>query len=145
MQVARPTAPAATVGAVRRAEDLPPPLRRFTRLVEPEAQFFAVPPPAIAYPPDGARIELAAAPGAGGADVPIRIAGGVPPFTVLADQAPIHRGARRTLTWQAPGSGFAQIVVVDAQGRRAAARIRIDETLANGHVGMKTSPLAASR
>ncbi|MCB1472065.1 MAG: penicillin-binding protein 1C [Rhodobiaceae bacterium] len=141
----RPIEPVALGEQDTATEDLPQPLRRFTRLAEPEAQFFATPPPAIAYPPDGARIELVTASGNQTATVPIRIAGGVPPFTVLADQAPIHRGARRTLTWLAPGSGFAQIVVVDAQGRQAAARIRIDETHSNGHVGKKPSPLTAHR
>ena len=104
----------------------------------------ATPPPAIAYPPDGARIEkTASASDDGDTVVPIRIAGGVPPFIVMADNHPLQRGSRRSLSWQTGEEGFSTIVVIDSLGRRAGARIRIDAGAINRHVTLRPSEMKA--
>ncbi len=119
--------------------DLPPPLRRFVRRAELVA-LAATPPPRIAYPPDGGLIEPSLATPGSQVSVPIRITGGLPPFTVLANGKPVHRGIRRSVSWGSGETGFSRIVVVDAAGRRSIANIRIDAASANGHV-LSSPPL----
>ena len=98
---------------------LPPPLRHFTG----RGAAFAPPPgaPALAFPPDGARLPL----GSGG--LPVKLRDGTPPFTLLADGQPVLTGLRRretVLPDLAPG--FLRLTVIDARGRAARATVRID-------------------
>ncbi len=87
---------------------LPPPLRRFGVDGDPAA-------PVIAFPPDGATLALAPPDG-----VVLRVTQGTPPFTWLADGAPVpaEPHAREAL-WTPAGRGFARIAVIDAAGRAA--------------------------
>jgi penicillin-binding protein 1C len=71
--------------------------------------------PEIAFPPDGARLEIAVGQGTG---LVLKVRNGAPPFTWLADGAPIAREAfRRTATWTPAGPGYAVLSVVDGRGR----------------------------
>lgn len=126
------------------AADLPPPLRRFLRPGEEDARFAAAPPPQIAFPPDGARLDANPRPRGheSGITVPVRISGGLPPFVVLANGAPIHRGPHRRLSWTADGAGFSHLVVIDSAGRSADVNIRIDAGLPNSHVKLTQSSRA---
>ncbi|MCB1477699.1 MAG: penicillin-binding protein 1C [Rhodobiaceae bacterium] len=140
----RPLEPVAAGEKEQTPDELPLPMRHFVRLGEEETLFSETAPPQIAYPPDGARIEKAdGTMNGGGITVPIRIAGGVPPFVVMADNRPLQRGSRRNLSWQTGSEGFSTIVVIDSLGRRAGARVRIDVGAINRHVTLRPSEKTA--
>ncbi|GLK75522.1 penicillin-binding protein 1C [Methylopila jiangsuensis] len=105
------------------ASDLPPPMRRFRP--------FGAPPPGpddgapaplmVAYPPDGARVELDE-----GGELALKAAGGVAPFRWLVDGRPLPPERRRETLWRAAGPGFARVTVTDGAGATASAQVRID-------------------
>ena len=112
----QPPAPAATL-LVSNAE-LPLPLQRFrSRSAAFEAGEDA---PAVAFPPDGAEVELL--PGG----LMVRVRGGTAPFTWMADGVPLAVAleARETMLIL-PGAGFVTLSVIDAAGRSARAKIRV--------------------
>jgi penicillin-binding protein 1C len=82
-------------------------------------------PLAIAFPPDGARIDLS-----GDGDDPVlalKVNGGTAPFTWMVDGVPVVSGEqRRDAFWDRPGRGFARLSVIDAKGMTATARIRVE-------------------
>jgi penicillin-binding protein 1C len=73
----------------------------------------------IAYPPDGARVDLGLADAAGPGDLlAVKISNGEPPFTWLVDGRPVATGGfRRHLAWPPTGPGATTITVIDASGR----------------------------
>ncbi|MET0369510.1 MAG: penicillin-binding protein 1C, partial [Methylobacterium sp.] len=103
---------------------LPPPLRR---LAHDEAQEGS-PALRIAYPPDGARVDLgfAAQGGKAGEGVILKASGGVPPLTWMIDGMPVDRTVRRQSTWVPEGAGFARISVLDANGATDSVAVRIE-------------------
>ncbi|RVV98157.1 penicillin-binding protein 1C [Mesobaculum littorinae] len=106
-----PPPDALTVGAA----DLPAPLRHFGREAED-----AGPAPAIAFPPDGARLAVAG-------ELAVKVRDGTPPFTWLADGAPVAIAVRDRESWiAAPGPGFVTLSVIDGTGRAARTRVRLD-------------------
>ncbi|MFD2175553.1 penicillin-binding protein 1C [Rhodobacter lacus] len=92
---------------------LPQPLQRF----RPRDAAFAetvTGAPEVTFPPDGAEIETA------GAGLLVKLRGGAPPFTWLANGAPILVGTRgRETVLNLAGPGFVTLTVLDAQGRAA--------------------------
>ncbi len=100
--------------------ELPPPLQHFR---EPGAAMRAAsarpdPPVHIAFPPDRAEIELAREPDGAASPVALKAEGGVLPLTWLVNGAPIHAVPhRREAYWAPSGEGFAQLSVIDAEGR----------------------------
>lgn len=70
----------------------------------------------ILFPPDGALVESL------DDGVGLDAAGGRPPYRWVADGRPLAEGAR---FWRPDGEGFARLVVVDRDGRRTAATIRV--------------------
>ena len=112
----QPPAPAATL-LVSNAQ-LPQPLQRF----RPRDAAFAEAPdaPAVAFPPDGAQVELL------DAGLKVRVAGGTAPFTWLVDGTPVATAARdRESLLTLPGTGFVTLSVIDATGRSARAQVRV--------------------
>ncbi|MCF3592706.1 penicillin-binding protein 1C [Rhodobacteraceae bacterium LMO-12] len=99
---------------------LPQPLQRFRGR---SAVFkAATDAPVLAFPPDGARLPLEA-------DMPlvVKIRDGVPPFSILADGAPLITGAHgREIVLPWSGKGFVKLAVIDARGRAARAEIQVD-------------------
>jgi penicillin-binding protein 1C len=98
---------------------LPQPLRRFTGR---RAIFQNAPDaPKMAFPPDGARLVHS------GAGLVVKVRDGRPPFTWLANGAPILRSVQ-TREAQLPliEEGFVQLSVIDRDGRAARATIRLD-------------------
>jgi penicillin-binding protein 1C len=94
--------------------ELPVPLRRVRATTERGAEH----PDAvtIAFPPQGARLDLGLAAGTG-AEVVLKVHNGRPPFTWLANGRLIAREPyRREARWQPDGRGFATIAVIDARG-----------------------------
>ncbi|MBI2717562.1 MAG: penicillin-binding protein 1C [Rhizobiales bacterium] len=113
-------------GAIfQRTADLPAALQRFrpNGLPEIAAAGPGDAPLSIAYPPDGARIDL----GNGGAALALKALGGVAPFTWLADGVPVASDeTRRQSLWERPGRGFARLSVIDARGATATSRVRVE-------------------
>jgi penicillin-binding protein 1C len=113
---AQPPAPASTL-LVANAE-LPQPLQRFrSRSAAFEAEEDA---PAVAFPPDGAEVELLAA------GLKVRVSGGTAPFTWLADGVPVivASGAREAML-AIPGAGFVTLSVIDAEGRSDRVQVQV--------------------
>lgn len=98
---------------------LPPPLQRFRPR---DALFTAAPDaPELAFPPDGARLTLDA-----GA-LAVKLRAGTPPFTVLANGAPLITGMTRRDIWiEGLAPGYLSLSVIDAQGRVARASLRLE-------------------
>ncbi len=124
----RRSAPPPPPGAilVRSTEELPPNLQLFTRQNEtqPAPRDIAVPPPAIAFPPNGATVLLPAA-NAKDKTIMFKADGGRAPLTWLVDGQPLGTFDRFQPVLFAPqGEGFAQVTVVDAEGRSDSAKIR---------------------
>lgn len=110
---------------------LPPPLQRLGR------DAAGVPGPAlrIAYPPDGARIDLGLIPGgqgretegeAGTPGLALKASGGVPPLTWLIDGQPVAQTLRHRAEWFPQGAGFARISVLDATGASDSVAVRLE-------------------
>lgn len=115
-------------GVVRlRTAELPAVLQRFRPRGLPElaSATKAGAPLAIAFPPDGARIDISDSNGI--SSLALKVNGGVAPFTWLVDGVPVISGEqRRDAFWDGPGRGFARLSVIDARGATATARIRVE-------------------
>ncbi|MFN5998400.1 MAG: penicillin-binding protein 1C [Paracoccaceae bacterium] len=112
----QPAAPASTL-LVANAE-LPQPLQRFrSRLAAFEA---AADAPAVAFPPDGAEVELLPA------GLKVRVTGGTAPFTWLADGVPVIVAlSEREAMLAMPGVGFVTLSVIDAEGRSDRVQVQV--------------------
>ncbi|HEX2255392.1 MAG TPA: hypothetical protein VHG92_01600 [Afifellaceae bacterium] len=117
-----PPAPPGVVAAS--TSGLAPPLRRFIHGRGGGAT--AQSPPEIAYPPDGARIEL-------GLDrrdatsLALKVRSGTPPYIWFADGAPVATSEfGRDAFWKPDGRGFVELLVIDASRRAARARVFVD-------------------
>jgi penicillin-binding protein 1C len=99
--------------------DLPPGLRRLDA-ASSDGRNTDAGAPKILYPPDGAVVSW------DGAEVPLEAAGGRGPLRWLVDGRPLAPATpRHALYWRPDGPGFAQLTVVDAQGRSARATVRL--------------------
>ncbi len=107
-----------------RSAELPAHLRR---VGAPQAGIRSAPAgPEIAFPPDGARLELAEG-GPGAAGLVLKVRNGSPPFTWFANGAPIAREPyARTARWEPDGRGFATLSVVDGRGQSSRARVFLE-------------------
>jgi penicillin-binding protein 1C len=123
----RKTLPSAPPGVVlARNDELPAVLQRFRphSLPEVATSDSGRVPLSIAFPPDGARVDLS---GTGGSVLALKINGGVAPFTWFVDGLPILKEEfRRDSFWDKPNLGFARISIVDAAGKTATTHIRIE-------------------
>ena len=98
---------------------LPPPLQRFGR-----ADGANTSPPRIMFPPDGARLELAA--GRPADPVALKVAGGSGTLTVMVNGVPIPAiGGRHALFFQPDGPGFVRLTVMDARGAADSVMVRL--------------------
>ena len=112
----QPPAPPATL-LVSNAK-LPQPLQKFrsrSAAFQPDPDA-----PAVAFPPDGAEVELLAD------GLMVRVEGGQAPFTWLVDGRPVMLELRaRQAMLDDLGRGFVTLSVIDAEGRSARAKIRL--------------------
>jgi penicillin-binding protein 1C len=115
--------PKAPKGAIFAANNrLPVPLQRFRPGTLAGDNGDAA--PRIMFPPNGARLELAAS---GGAEMALKISGGVQPLTLLVNGVPrTSESARRTLFFTPDGPGFARLTVMDARGVADSVVVRIE-------------------
>ena len=101
---------------------LPLPLQRFA---PHRIMGAAVAPLHIVFPPDGASLELTRE-GTAPDPVPIKIAGGTPPITVLADGMPLDAKRNARMLFFAPeGPGFVRLTVTDATGAADSVLVRL--------------------
>ncbi|WP_374333582.1 penicillin-binding transpeptidase domain-containing protein, partial [Aestuariivirga sp.] len=121
-----PLGPAPPGTVIARTNELPANLQRFRPNALPQVATTTRgdAPPAIAFPPDGARIDLD---GQQAPALSLKVYGGTPPFTWLADGVPIaEHEFRRDAFWDQPAHGFARLSVIDAKGKTASARVRVE-------------------
>ncbi len=103
--------------------DLPQPLRRFLGVNTVFGT--ARSSPEIAFPPDGARIDLGLA-RSDRQPLVLKVRNGVPPFTWIADGAPVAIATRgRQVEFAPDGPGFLSISVIDANGNSQRATVEI--------------------
>ena len=107
---------------------LPPPLRHIRRDIPKTLSAALGAPLRIAYPPDGARIDLGLsdAEPVPAASLALKALGGVPPLTWMVDGLPVADSPRRQSAWAPEGAGFARISVMDATGASDSVRVRIE-------------------
>ena len=104
---------------------LPLPLRRF-RAAGELVRTGSDRAPHIQFPPDGSRIAVDRSGGAQSAAMPVKIAGGVLPLTVMVNGMSAGKiGSRRQRLIDPPGPGFARLTVIDAAGAADTVVIRV--------------------
>ena len=104
---------------------LPLPLRRFHPLGE-LMRTGSEQAPHIQFPLNGSRIEASGADGASFSAMPVRVAGGVLPMTMMVNG--VAAGAidsRRQRQVDPPGPGFVRLTVIDATGAADTVVVRI--------------------
>jgi len=104
---------------------LPLPLRRYRpmgELVRTDGEQA----PRIQFPLNGSRIDAASADGKQFSAMPVKVAGGVLPMTMLVNGVSVGEidGRRRRLI-DPPGPGFARLTVIDARGAADTVLVRI--------------------
>ncbi len=129
LKLKRAPHPAPPAGALRLARsELPITLRRFKPRGRPFADL-RVPEraPRIAYPPEGARIDLGQT--ATGKPLPLllKLQAGRPPYRWLSDGRPVVASSRRRrVSWTPAGAGFTRLTVIDAAGRTASVNVFLE-------------------
>jgi penicillin-binding protein 1C len=104
---------------------LPPPLRRFRPMGELVRSGNDL-APRIQFPLNGSRIDVDRTSDGQAAAMPVKVAGGVPPMTVLLNGASAGEiDSRRQRLVDPPGPGFARLTVIDATGAADTVVIRI--------------------
>jgi penicillin-binding protein 1C len=104
---------------------LPLPLRRF-RPVGELVHSGSEQAPHIQFPLNGSRIDVASAGGAQASAMPVKVAGGVLPMTMLVNGVSVGEiDGRRQRLVDPPGPGFARLTVIDATGAADTVVIRI--------------------
>jgi len=107
--------------------DLPPPLRHLRKDAPKTMKATELAALKIAFPPDGARIDLGLTENAPGPRLALKAFGGVPPFTWFVNGQPVGpSGLRRQSAWKPDGAGFARVSVVDGVGASDAVTVRLE-------------------
>src|SRR4051812_17464342 len=104
---------------------LPPPLRRFRPMGELVRSGNDL-APRIQFPLNGSRIDLDRTSDGAASAMPVKVAGGVLPMTVLVNGASAGEiDSRRQRLVDPPGPGFARVTVIDAVGAADTVVVRI--------------------
>jgi penicillin-binding protein 1C len=107
--------------------DLPPPLRHLRKDAPKTMAATETPALKIAFPPDGALIDLGLNDGARDTKLALQALGGAPPFTWFVNGQPVAEpDLRRQSAWKPDGAGFARVSVVDAKGASDAVVVRLE-------------------
>jgi penicillin-binding protein 1C len=105
---------------------LPLPLRRF-RAVGELVRRGGEQAPHIQFPLNGSRIDVAGSGGGQFSAMPVKVAGGVLPMTMLVNGVSVGEiDGRRQRLVDPPGPGFARLTVIDATGAADTVVIRIE-------------------
>lgn len=114
--------PAPRDAIAARNSALPAPLRHLRRDIAKTESASARPALRIAFPPDGAVVDLTGTERA----LSVKALGGTAPLTWLIDGAPVAQGViRRDATLPASGAGFARVSVIDASGASDSVMVRL--------------------
>jgi penicillin-binding protein 1C len=104
---------------------LPLPLRRYRPIGE-MVRSDGEPAPRIQFPLNGSRIDAAGGDGAPFSSMPVKVAGGVLPMTMLVNGVSVGEiDGRRQRLIDPPGPGFARLTVIDAKGAADTVVVRI--------------------
>ena len=107
--------------------DLPPPLRHLRKDAPKTMAATETAALKIAFPPDGARIDLGLKAGARESALALKALGGAPPFAWFVNGVPIGRAdLRRQSAWRPDGVGFARVSVVDGAGASDSVVVRLE-------------------
>jgi penicillin-binding protein 1C len=115
-----------------RTASLPPPLRRLRKDAPRTPAAAAVAQVKIAFPPDGARVDLGLSdpmsPGPrASARLALKAEGGVLPLRWIVNGAPVgDPDLRRQTAWTPDGAGFVRVSVMDAQGATDSVLVRLE-------------------
>ncbi len=102
-------------------ESLPLPLQRFQ--ARGDAGFVDPNRPEIAFPPDGAEVDLGLSDARAEADLVLKLKGGAPPFSwIINGEAVLPAQYEREMLWAVKSGGFMSVSVVDSLGRAARTR-----------------------
>ena len=105
---------------------LPPPLRHLRKDAPKTVAATSIAQLKIAYPPDGARVDLGAAQGAA-SSLALKAQGGALPLIWMVNGAPVGApDPRRQSSWKPDGAGFARVSVMDAKGVTDSVLVRIE-------------------
>ncbi|MEA2857356.1 MAG: penicillin-binding protein, partial [Methylobacteriaceae bacterium] len=111
---------------VARSSALPPPLRHLRQDAPKTLASTNSAPLRIAFPPNGARVDL----GLNRADassLALKAQGGAPPLTWIVNGAPVGPpDPRRQAIWTPDGIGYARVSVIDAQGMTDSVSVRVE-------------------
>ena len=78
------------------------------------------------FPPNGARLELAAGENGSIDPLALKISGGAAPLTVLVNGVPLGgASAKRTVFFTPDGPGFVRLTVMDARGAADSVMVRL--------------------
>ncbi len=104
---------------------LPLPLRRYRPIGE-MVRSDGGQAPRIQFPLNGSRIDAAGGDGASFSSMPVKVAGGVLPMTMLVNGVSVGEiDGRRQRLIDPPGPGFARLTVIDAKGAADTVVVRI--------------------
>lgn len=104
---------------------LPPPLRRFRPIGE-LVRSGGEQAPHIQFPLNGSWIDVDRSAGSEAAAMPVRVAGGVLPMTMLVNGMAVGEiDGRRQRLIDPPGPGFARLTVIDATGAADTVVVRV--------------------
>ena len=107
--------------------DLPPPLRHLRNDAPKTMAAAEAAALKIAFPPDGALIDLGLNEGARDRPLALKALGGAPPFAWFVNGEPVGEAdMRRQSAWKPDGAGFARVSVVDAKGASDAVTVRLE-------------------
>jgi penicillin-binding protein 1C len=120
--------PPAPAGALRQQfADLPVTLRRFASSASETTPGVVEAAPRIIFPPQGARLELAASGSSDAAPLILKLQGGRAPFRWLANGKALPEAERRRISqWQPDGAGQQTLTVIDAAGRAASVSVFVE-------------------
>ncbi|MDE3177966.1 MAG: penicillin-binding protein 1C [Pseudomonadota bacterium] len=120
--IERPRAPRGVLKVATSAE-LPPPLRHLRKDAPKTIAATERAALKIAFPPDGARVDLEGAKQA----LRLKALGGQLPLAWFVNGAAVAQGDfRRGCAWKPDGAGFARVTVIDARGATDSAWVRIE-------------------
>ncbi len=107
--------------------DLPPPLRHLRKDAPKTIAATEAAALKIAFPPDGALVDLGLNEGARDSRLALKALGGAPPFTWFVNGEPVGEAdLSRQSAWKPDGAGFARVSVVDGRGESDAVMVRLE-------------------
>lgn len=123
VRIPLPKAPPEALEALN--QEIPAPLR-YARLPQRQTRLAASEGLSIAYPPNGAELDLGIVPGQKeqGQPLVVKFKGGTGPFSFLVNGSPLKgRHLDRQLIWHPEAPGFTDVTILDSKGRSTAVTV----------------------